>query len=187
MSLAGLEGKGGTLVRDLSGGMKRKLTLIRSLLHDPDLLFLDELTTGLDPESRREFWDYIENLKAQGKTILLTTHYIEEASQLADDIILIHQGKLIERGPPTELRRKHVGLATITLSADPMQLQRALPDTDVKQLSDGKLRVTIGSLEDIPGIMDAIHSNHVAYDHLEVKLTTLEEVFLRLTGRRIRE
>ena len=187
LSLASLVEKKNTRIRDLSGGMKRKITFIRTLLHDPSLLFLDEVSTGLDPQTRREMWEYINTLKNQGKTILLTTHYIEEANELADEIILLDKGKIIEQGSPTDLRRKHVGSATITLSADIEKLKMVLPSLHIKEVSSGKLRITIQKLEDISEVMNIIHNTGMQYSNLEVKLTTLEQVFLKLTGRRILE
>ena len=118
ISAVSLDEKAGARVRSLSGGQRRRLDVALGIIGRPELLFLDEPTTGFDPEARREFWDLIRSLKAEGTTILLTTHYLEEAEALADSVAVINRGRVVAEGDPAGLGGRHAGLATVTWQED---------------------------------------------------------------------
>ena len=122
LALARLEGRRRDAVDELSGGMRRRLLLARGLVHDPRLLLLDEPTVGLDPQIRTELWSLIDALRTRGKTILMSTHYIEEAERLADEVALMNEGKIISRGKPSELVAQHAGRETAEVYAPPERL-----------------------------------------------------------------
>ncbi|MFN3360299.1 MAG: ABC transporter ATP-binding protein [Pseudanabaenaceae cyanobacterium] len=151
--------------RNLSGGMKRRLQIARALMHNPKVLFLDEPTVGLDPQTRRRIWEIILDLKQQGMTILLTTHYMEEAETLCDRVGILDQGKLIEMGTPEELRKKH-GLAVVIVQ------------NEKDQRLDYKFFPTMADantyLESLP------HKQGVM-----VRESNLEDIFVELTGRQL--
>src|SRR5207249_8566412 len=123
MTLVGLEEKADAQVRTLSGGQKQRLSLACALIGEPELLFLDEPTTGLDPQSRRQTWEIVEGLKARGRTVLLTTHYMEEAERLCDRVAILDHGKVIALGTPRELvaslGTEHVAAVTVDVGASP--------------------------------------------------------------------
>lgn len=171
-------------IRELSGGMKRRLMLARAIINRPDLLILDEPTTGLDPQSRHQVWQRLEDLKSRGLTIVLTTHYMDEAARLCDRLVIVDRGKVLVEGAPQELIAAHVGREVIEIS-QPEEALRAF------------LRRENCSYEDLGGRL--VVYNHGA-DDLFLRLTrdfcpggctlrqaTLEDVFLRLTGRELRE
>src|SRR5215204_4182322 len=122
LDIARLQGRRHDAVDELSGGMRRRLLLARGLVHEPRLVLLDELTVGLDPQIRTELWTLIGELKARGTTILMSTHYIEEAERLADEVAVMHQGKIISRGRPAELISEHAGRQTAEIYAPPERL-----------------------------------------------------------------
>ena len=149
--------KAGARVRTLSGGQRRRLDVALGIVGRPELLFLDEPTTGFDPEARREFWDLIRSLKAQGTTILLTTHYLEEAEALADAVAVINHGRVVAAGDPAGLGGRHEGLATVSWLEDgaPRSLRTVTPTRAVAELTarfDGReipqLQVLRPTLED---------------------------------------
>ncbi|HYN92092.1 MAG TPA: ABC transporter ATP-binding protein, partial [Thermoleophilaceae bacterium] len=122
LALARLDGRRRDAVDQLSGGMRRRLLLARGLIHEPPLLLLDEPTVGLDPQIRTEIWSLIDSLRTKGATILMTTHYIEEAERLADEVALMAHGKIISRGKPSELVAQHAGRETAEVYAPPERL-----------------------------------------------------------------
>ncbi|AFY72370.1 ABC-type multidrug transport system, ATPase component [Synechococcus sp. PCC 7502] len=151
------------LVRTLSGGMKRRLQIARALLHQPQILFLDEPTVGLDPQTRRRLWEIIKDLKEQGMTILLTTHYMEEAEFLCDRIGIMNNGSLIEIGTPAELRQKY-GLAVVVSQNDQQIAYKFFADYD-------QAHSYVEAQSDKRGIM--------------VRDSNLEDIFVELTGRKL--
>jgi len=168
--------------RLLSGGQRQRLLLALALINDPEIIFLDEPTTGLDPHARRNFWQLIKNIKAQNKTIILTTHYMDEAEQLCDDIVIMDQGKIIESGTPHQLLSKHFKDVFIYLPA------QQVPVTLVEQnqwviLSD---RVEI-STSDVEKTLAMLMDNKVSLEGLHVKSANLDDLFLHLTGHSLRE
>ncbi len=187
LKVMGLMDRAKDQVRKFSGGMNRRLSLIMALIHDPDILFLDEPSLGLDPQARRAVWDYIEELKGK-KTILLTTHYMEEADVLSDRVGIIDEGRIIALDTPGELKRKMAGKA-MTISAEnmtPEVLQELKSRYSDVRFDDSKLRVTDPALE-FRDIVDYLHSRGVVISSAAVEQPTLEDVFLQLTGKELRE
>ncbi len=179
-----LEEKRDVSILALSTGMKRRLIFARALLNKPQILLLDEPTTGLDPQARHLVWDEVRNLKKQQVTIILTTHYMDEAQVLCDRILLVDRGKIIEEGSPTELIRKHVGEDVLELDYDekmkPM-LQEAFPDARIEKIGD---RMQI--FTDKPhGVFETFLKEH-HIQNVTLRNANLEDVFLKLTGRGLR-
>jgi len=181
LALVNLEEKAQAQVDDLSGGMKRRLVLARALLNNPKIVFLDEPTTGLDPDARQDFWRLVLHLKARGCGILLTTHYMDEAQRLCDRILLLQQGKVIDEGPPADLVTRVIGHEVAEVEG--------VKDAILKDLADryGTWHRTFGSghlitLPDDPSdaLWSAIESYHPR--RLLRRQANLEDVFLRLTG-----
>lgn len=179
-----LEEKKDVSILALSTGMKRRLIFARSLLNKPQILLLDEPTTGLDPQARHLVWDEVRNLKKQQVTIILTTHYMDEAQVLCDRILLVDKGKIIEEGSPSELIRKHVGHDVLELDHDekiePL-LKEAFPDSRIERNGD---RVQI--FTDKPhGVFETFLKEH-QIQNVTLRNANLEDVFLKLTGRGLR-
>lgn len=177
-------------VGKFSGGMKRRLNLIMALVHDPEILFMDEPTLGLDPQSRRAIWDYIAELKGK-KTILLTTHYLEEADVLSDRVGIIDEGKIVALGTPDELKKKISDTNTMIISAENLSAEaiEGLRTSDRYAEIDnvsGKLKVSGKSLNFREAI-DYLHSQDVTIHSAALEQPTLEEVFLQITGKELRE
>lgn len=179
------------LVRHLSGGQKQRLSLALALVHDPDIIFLDEPTAGLDPQARRNLWDVIRRLKDQGKTVVLSTHYMEEAQELCDRVAILDHGRIIALGTPVALVRSHFeeSLIEFTLPEDvtPSALAavgRFGADTHVPQ----RVRITTRHVTETLGAVLEWASEHgVALDQLTIRNPSLEDVFIKLTGRSLRE
>jgi lipooligosaccharide transport system ATP-binding protein len=169
-------------VEPLSGGMKRRLTIARGLINDPDLLLLDEPTTGLDPQARHLLWDRLYRLKQQGVTQILTTHYMDEAEQLCDRLVVMDRGKIVAEGSPRELIARYVQREVVELrfagSAAPDGRLDGL-GSHVEVLAD---RILIGT-DDGDATAHAVHERGVAPESVLVRRSTLEDVFLTLTGR----
>jgi len=169
---------------DLSGGMIRRLVMARALLNRPELLILDEPTTGLDPQSRHQVWARLEELRAEGLSILLTTHYMDEASRLCDRLIIMDRGRLIVEGKPADLVRRHVGGHVIEVSDPAEGLPAFLEERGVVFENLGH-RLII-DLEDGTALYREI-SERFCDGGCVMRMATLEDVFLRLTGRDLRE
>jgi lipooligosaccharide transport system ATP-binding protein len=172
-----LEEKANAQVSMLSGGMKRRLVIARSLISDPDLVILDEPTTGLDPQARVMIWQQLLSLKKQGKTLLLTTHYMDEAERLCDRIIIIDNGKILDEGTPKQLIKKHT-------KPQVFEVNKPLP----KQLKDYKehsedIGTSVLFYVDNPKEFQKYLDDKTIYQH---RLANLEDVFLNLTGRSLR-
>lgn len=187
--LVGLEEKKSTRSKQLSGGQKQRLSVALALVNDPDIVFLDEPTTGMDPQARRQLWDVALDLKRQGKTILMTTHYMEEAEQICDRVAIVDHGHMIEIGSPAELVQRHFSEIAISFqSPDGVQPFQTLAGVSHAISEDGS--VTVYS-SDAPRTMSALlereSSNGAALRGLNVHSATLEDVFLKLTGRALRD
>ncbi len=170
-------------IRELSGGMKRRLVIVRALLNQPRLLILDEPTTGLDPQVRHTIWDKLRQLKRGGLTIMLTTHYMEEAFQLCDDVLIIENGKAVLRGNPKLLLGDHIEpyvleLTDVTLA--PQALERLPAGTARVERSDESVRVYAADYALLKAVADELPPG----DH-HLRPSTLEDVFLKATGRRL--
>ena len=176
LALARLEGRRRDAVDELSGGMRRRLLLARGLVHDPPLLLLDEPTVGLDPQIRTELWSLIDSLRSRGTTILMSTHYIEEAERLADEVALMAHGKIISRGKPSELVAEHAGRETAEVYAPPERLAEVRAKAEAQGLKvrpAGPAIAIVGSENATDGAVppEAIR-----------RAATLEDVFVLLTG-----
>jgi len=187
----GLEEKRNTFYSQLSGGQKQRLALAMSLVNEPRVLFLDEPTAGLDPQVRREIYTIIEELKKERKTILLTTHYIEEAEKLCDRVAIVDQGRVIAQGTPRELKQRSAGTTRI-------ELRLARPESDValKQLegvadcraSDGVYVVHSTRVpQTIVSLVKYLEAHGNELSSLDIAAPSLEDVFLELTGRSLRD
>ena len=168
-------------VDSLSGGMKRRLTIARALVNDPELMLLDEPTTGLDPQARHALWDRLYRLKQRGVTLVLTTHYMDEAEQLCDRLVVMDRAKIVAEGSPRELIERFVEREVVELRFGE---QNGRPSFDglsdhVEVLQD---RVVIGT-DDGDAVVDEVHARGLGPETVLVRRSTLEDVFLRLTGR----
>ena len=187
----GLSEKRDSLFKDLSGGLKQRVGIAIALVNDPDIIFLDEPTTGLDPRSRREVWDAVKALKVRGKTIFLTTHYMDEAYHLADWVCVIHKGDVVATGSPEDLINKYGGGNTLVIrecdAGALILLLSAIPGSAV----DGnnvlaRLQET-DSMESIAKAVEVIKAGGFTCKEIYVKKPTLEDVFLNVTGERLNE
>jgi len=168
--------------RLLSGGQRQRLLLALALINDPEIIFLDEPTTGLDPHARRNFWQLIKNIKAQNKTIILTTHYMDEAEQLCDDIVIMDQGKIIESGTPHQLLSKHFKEVFIYLPEQQVPLM--LVEENQWEVLAGRVGITTN---DVEKTLAMLMDNKVSLEGLYVKSANLDDLFLHLTGHSLRE
>jgi ABC-2 type transport system ATP-binding protein len=185
--------KRGSRVGQLSGGQRQRLALACALVGDPDLLFLDEPTTGLDPQSRRQLWELIERFKANGRAILLTTHYMEEAERLCDRVAIVDHGRIIALGTPRELvaslRAEHVVEFAVgsAVRLDEGALQ-AVVGVSAAARRDGTWRLRVAELHrTVPALLDELHRQNAQLTELRTHSATLEDVFVELTGRRLRD
>lgn len=179
-----LEGRAQSRIVELSGGMKRRLVLARSLINNPALLILDEPTTGLDPQSRHQVWERLEELKTKGLTILLTSHYMEEAARLCDRLIIMDHGRILVEGEPGNLIRQHVGKGVIEITEPSQEMRDFLSGKNI-DFEDLGHRVIVYNQD---GDDLFIHlSRDFCREGCTLRLATLEDVFLRLTGRDLRE
>ena len=167
--------------RKLSGGQRQRLLLAIALINDPQLIFLDEPTTGLDPQSRRNFWSLIEGIKQAGKSILLTTHYMEEAYRLCDHIAIVDQGKIIIEGIPDDLLRQHFSASVIRLPRSSKQNASVLPE-DIN-LVDGHYELFTNS---VPESITRLEQLGFGLSDCQISAPTLEDLFLKLTGHALR-
>ncbi len=180
-----LEEKKDMPIEALSTGMKRRLIFARALLNQPQVLLLDEPTTGLDPQARHLVWDEVRHLKKQQVTIILTTHYMDEAQILCDRILIVDKGKIIEEGTPTELIKKHVGEEVLEIDYDEKfvpTLKEAFPDAQIEQLGD-RMQIFTNKPH---GVFEGFLKEH-PLQNVTIRNTNLEDVFLKLTGRGLRE
>ena len=186
LAYVALTDKADTRAEELSGGMRRRLHIARALLNDPELLILDEPTTGLDPQSRALLWEQIRQQRRDGKTVLLTTHYLDEAEKLSDDVAIMDQGRIIVRGAPAALVRQHVGREVLEV--------RVPPDADARILArvEGHVAHAERFGEELrlfaqkgEPLLDEVHAAGVEPQGHVVRRATLEDVFLKLTGRRL--
>jgi len=195
LSRVGLTEKARAQTRTLSGGQKQRLSLACALIGDPELLFLDEPTTGLDPQSRHQTWEIVESLKARGRTVLLTTHYMEEAARLCDRVAIVDHGKVIALGSPRELiaalGAEHVVEFAVDGAAEGALadgLLAALPSVEGVARDGGSYRLTVREVHRaVPALLAALAQRGVDPTHLTTHHATLEDVFMQMTGRRLRD
>jgi lipooligosaccharide transport system ATP-binding protein len=171
-------------IRELSGGLKRRLAIARALVNEPDLLILDEPTTGLDPQSRHQVWDRVRTLRRQGKTILLTTHYMDEAETLCDRLVIMDHGRILVEGPPADLVRTRVGREVVEVWGFPPALVAHVREQGWSFEADThRLWIYTDSGEDV---FEAI-ARKFPSEGCTVRMAGLEDLFLKLTGRELRE
>ena len=175
----------------LSGGQKQRLAVACALVGAPELLFLDEPTTGLDPQSRRQLWGLIDTFKSEGRTVLLTTHYMDEAQRLCDRVAIVDKGKVIALGTPRELIQSLGGTEVIELTCDgPVDEARvkALPGVSAVNARNNGLSLTVEQLhKTLPSVLAVIQQTGRALTALSTHHATLEDVFVNLTGRHLRD
>ncbi|MHB0874458.1 MAG: ABC transporter ATP-binding protein [Anaerolineae bacterium] len=179
-----------TLSSKLSGGQKQRLSLALALLNEPELVFLDEPTTGLDPQSRRALWDIIRGLKQQGRTVLLTTHYMEEANELCERVAIMDHGRIIELDAPEKLIRKHFTETPIEIGSSerlPAERLQALPAvTSVTAVNGDTTLFSSDVPRTVAALFEIANAEGISLAELTIRQPTLEDVFLKITGRRIR-
>ncbi len=180
--------KADSKVEQLSGGMKRRLLIARALINDPEIVVLDEPTTGLDPQARHLVWDRLRALTTEGKTLLLTTHYMEEAARLCDRLVIMEGGLIIAEGSPEQLVEEHISPQALEFRARPEDLERLRPV--VEAASDAVERTgeaLLAFTADADALMEAVRASGIEVENTVYRQAGLEDVFLRLTGRRLIE
>jgi ABC-2 type transport system ATP-binding protein len=189
IDLANLTGKSHEQFGNLSGGLKQRLGIAIALVNDPEVVFLDEPTTGLDPRARREVWEVLLSLKRNGKTVFLTTHYMEEAELLADTVAIISKGKIIAMGPPDELIERNANYLVLTLTiidGTPLDVIQGMGFEAVPD-NHQHIKVRVPHPDDIRKILNALTDAGAPLLGLDVGKPNLEAVFLKLTGEALRE
>jgi ABC-2 type transport system ATP-binding protein len=186
----GLSDKRDAWFMTLSGGQKQRLFIALALINDPELVFLDELTTGLDPQARRAIWDLVRGIRQRGKTVFLTTHLMEEAERLCDRVAIIDHGRIVDIGSPAELVRRHAAeRSVIVVTEDPTAPERfrAIPQVDSVTIQG--LQFTIRGREDdlVTHVIHCLAEHRIRVIDFRTELPTLEDVFLKLTGHKIRD
>lgn len=167
--------------RQLSGGQRQRLLLAIALVNDPDIIFLDEPTTGLDPQARRNFWDLINDIKAEGKTVILTTHYMDEAYTLCDEIAIMDHGKIIAHGTPKALLKANFNDVILQLPETEVVDIDHLPFTVHKR--KGHIEITTS---DVNAAVSLLMENNISLAQLQIRSRTLDDLFLELTGKELR-
>ena len=171
-------------VEPLSGGMKRRLTIARALINDPDLIILDEPTTGLDPQARHLLWDRLYRLKQRGATLIITTHYMDEAEQLCDRLVVMDQGKIVAEGSPRELITRYAPREVVELRfGDDEKDEAALKMEGLASRSEVLADRVLLYTDDADVTQEGLHTRGIDPEQVLVRRSTLEDVFLRLTGR----
>jgi ABC-2 type transport system ATP-binding protein len=194
IAMVQLEEKRGSRVGALSGGQKQRLALACALVGDPDLLFLDEPTTGLDPQARRQLWDLIERFKTEGRTIILTTHYMDEAERLCGRVAVMDHGKVIALGTPRELissiGAEHMVEFAVDGGVGPLDLAalEKLDGVRVARSENGGYGLQVTELHRaVPALFDELARRRIPLTELRTHSATLEDVFVSLTGRHLRD
>ena len=188
-----LEEKADSWVGKLSGGQRQRLAVATALVGSPKVLFLDEPTTGLDPQSRRQLWDIIRAFQQDGGTVLLTTHYMDEAERLCDRLAIVDHGQIIAEGSPTELIARLGGHHVVEFSLAggfhrKAEAWQSLPSVDSVRSDDGLVSLNVREPHrTIPALLDVLDQQSAQLEHLTTRQASLEDVFVRLTGRHLRE
>jgi ABC-2 type transport system ATP-binding protein len=184
IELVNLKDKAKEQYKNLSGGLRQRLGIAIALVNNPEVVFLDEPTTGLDPRARREVWEVLQGLKKKGKTVILTTHYMEEAELLADTVAIISKGEIIAMGPPGELIKNNTNYLVLTLQSGDEKVFGVVQKMGFEPvLSNHKdIKVSVEHTDDVLKILNAIRDAGALYRGLDVRNPNLEEVFLKMTG-----
>jgi len=174
----------------LSGGQKQRLFIVLALINDPDVVFLDELTTGLDPQARRAIWELVRGIRARGKTVFLTTHLMEEAERLCDRVAIIEHGRIIDIDTPERLAARHCPERTVMLTTnDPIAGERfrAIPRVDEVIGQDSRFTIRGRGDDLVTNVIDCVSENRIRVTDFRTVIPNLEDVFLKLTGHSIRD
>jgi ABC-2 type transport system ATP-binding protein len=186
----GIAGKANDWFMSLSGGQKQRLFVALALINDPELVFLDELTTGLDPQARRAIWELVRGIRYRGKTVFLTTHLMEEAQQLCDRVAIIDHGRIVDIDSPDGLVRRHCPERTIAIETPSAHAEAALAQVAgvLSVARDGRqIVVRAGSVGVMTGIIECLAAQHVDVTDFQTFVPNLEDVFLKLTGHSVRQ
>ena len=174
----------------LSGGQKQRLFIALALINDPEVVFLDELTTGLDPQSRRAIWELVRGIRDRGKTVFMTTHLMEEAERLCDRVAIIEHGKIIDIGSPEELVRRHCPTRTVLLATDSALAEeglRSIPSVEIVTRRDSRFTIQGQGDDFVTEVIQCLSENRIRVTDFRTVLPNLEDVFLKLTGHSIRD
>jgi ABC-2 type transport system ATP-binding protein len=185
----GLTDKRNAWFMTLSGGQKQRLFIALALINDPELVFLDELTTGLDPQARRAIWELVRGIRARGKTVLLTTHLMEEAERLCDRVAIIDHGQIIDIAAPEELVQRHCPERTVIVATDDQlgnERFRAIPQVESVTSQDGRFTIRGRGDELVTSVIQCLAEHRMHVTDFRTERATLEDVFLKLTGHSIR-
>jgi ABC-2 type transport system ATP-binding protein len=186
----GLSDKRNAWFMNLSGGQKQRLFIALALINDPEVVFLDELTTGLDPQSRRAIWDLVRGIRDRGKTVFLTTHLMEEAERLCDRVAIIEHGRIIDIDTPDRLVDRYCPERTVALATeDPSAAERfrAIPGVDAVVCNEKRITIHGRGDDLVTAVIDCLSENRIRVTDFRTILPNLEDVFLKLTGHSIRE
>jgi ABC-2 type transport system ATP-binding protein len=186
----GLTGKRNAWFMNLSGGQKQRLFIALALINDPEVVFLDELTTGLDPQSRRAIWDLVRGIRDRGKTVFMTTHLMEEAERLCDRVAIIEHGKIIEIGRPEDLVRRHCPDRSVLLATDNAVAEerlRTIPSLETVTRQNSQFTLQGRGDDFVTEVIQCLSENQIRVTDFRTVLPNLEDVFLKLTGRSIRD
>jgi ABC-2 type transport system ATP-binding protein len=186
----GLADKRNAWFMNLSGGQKQRLFIALALINDPEVVFLDELTTGLDPQSRRTIWDVVRGIRERGKTVFLTTHLMEEAERLCDRVAVIEHGRIIDMDTPQRLVERHCPERTVALATDDPSAEarfRAMPGVEAVICSDGRFTIRGRGDDFVTEVIHCLSENRIRVRDFRTILPNLEDVFLKLTGHSIRD
>ncbi len=186
----GLSSKRNARFMTLSGGQKQRLFIALALINDPEVVFLDELTTGLDPQSRRAIWDLVRGIRDRGKTVFMTTHLMEEAERLCDRVAIIEHGKIIDIGAPADLVRRHCPARTVVLATDDALAEErlgAIPSAEAVTRQNSRFTIQGRGDDFVTEVIQCLSENRIRVTDFRTILPNLEDVFLKLTGHSIRD
>jgi ABC-2 type transport system ATP-binding protein len=186
----GLTSKRNAWFMTLSGGQKQRLFIALALINDPEVVFLDELTTGLDPQSRRAIWDLVRGIRDRGKTVFMTTHLMEEAERLCDRVAIIEHGKIVEMGSPEDLVRRHCPDRSVLLATDNAVAEerlRTIPSLEMVTRQNSQFTLQGKGDDFVTEVIQCLSENQIRVTDFRTVLPNLEDVFLKLTGRSIRD
>ncbi|MEO8193482.1 MAG: ABC transporter ATP-binding protein [Gemmatimonadales bacterium] len=186
----GLAEKRNAWFMTLSGGQKQRLFIVLALINDPEVVFLDELTTGLDPQSRRAIWELVRGIRERGKTVFLTTHLMEEAERLCDRVAIMERGRIIDMDTPEELIRRHCPERAVVLATNDPRAEeqfRSIPGVEDVTSRDGRITIRGGHVELVTEVIRCISESGMQVTDFRTVLPNLEDVFLKVTGHSIRD